>query len=275
MSAENETINENPSSLETEGPARSSETVAADGSACSSGPTATEGPTWNPSESTEMPVSCPNCGQETSFEIWTVLNAQDNPEKAASLAAGTLTDFTCPHCGFRTILDHPCMFIDPDHKLMVYNVCGDPEMTQQAEETFAALPSIDEVMNSAEFRMVDSMQELSDKAAIFAAGYDDRIIEMLKLSVLGYAQHQNRIAEDTPCMVSFIESNDERITFHIQTETEGFASSMSAESYEVFTKALESFDKDSLAQITKVGAGRSAYVVDLEWAYYVLDAISD
>lgn len=76
-------------------------------------------------------------------------------------------------------------------------------------------------------------------------------------------------------MVSFIESNDERITFHIQTETEGFASSMSAESYEVFTKALESFDKDSLAQITKVGAGRSAYVVDLEWAYYVLDAISD
>ena len=50
---------------------------------------------------------------------------------------------------------------------------------------------------------------------------------------------------------------------------------MSAESYEVFAKALESFDKDALAQITKVDAGRSAYVVDLEWAYYVLDAISD
>lgn len=263
MSAENETINEDPSSLETEG------------SACSSEQTTTEGPTWNPSESTEMPVSCPNCGQETSFEIWTVLNAQDNPKKAASLAAGTLTDFTCPRCGFRTILDHPCMFIDPDHKLMVYNVCGDLEMTQQAEDTFAALPSMDEVMNSTEFRIVDSMQELSDKAAIFTAGYDDRIIEMLKLSVLGYAQHQNRISEDTPCMVSFIESNDERITFRIQTETEGFTSSMSAESYEVFAKALESFDKDALAQITKVDAGRSAYVVDLEWAYYVLDAISN
>lgn len=69
MSAENETINEDPSSLETEG------------SACSSEQTTTEGPTWNPSESTEMPVSCPNCGQETSFEIWTVLNAQDNPKK--------------------------------------------------------------------------------------------------------------------------------------------------------------------------------------------------
>ena len=76
-------------------------------------------------------------------------------------------------------------------------------------------------------------------------------------------------------MVSFIESNDQRITFHIQTETEGFTSSMSTESYEVFAKSLEPFDKDALAQITKVGAGKSAYVVDLEWAYYVLDAISD
>lgn len=275
MSAENKTTKENSSSLDSEGSTCSSEAIATDGPACSSKPTATEGPTWNPSESSEMPVSCPNCGQETSFEIWTILNAQDNPEKAASLAAGTLTDFTCPHCGFRTILDHPCMFIDPDHKLMVYNVCGDPEMTQQAEDTFAALPSMDEVMNSTEFRIVNSMQELSDKAAIFAAGYDDRIIEMLKLSVLGYAQHQNRISEDTPCMVSFIESNDERITFHIQTETEGFTSSMSAESYEVFAKALEPFDKDALAQITKVDIGRSAYVVDLEWAYYVLDSISD
>lgn len=233
------------------------------------------GPTWNPSESAEILVSCPNCGQETPFEIWTILNAQDNPEKAAQLAAGTPTEFTCPQCGFRTFLNHPCMFVDPDHTLMIYNVCGDPDMTKQAEETFAALPSIDEVMNSAEFRIVDSMQELSDKTAIFAAGYDDRIIEMLKLNVLGYAQHQNRITEDTPCMVSFIESDDERITFRIQTETEGFTSSMSAESYEVFAKALESLDRNSLAQITKVDAGRSAYVVDLEWAYYVLDAISD
>ena len=148
MSAENETINENPSSLETERSAYSSEQ------------TTTEGPTWNPSESTEMPVSCPNCGQETSFEIWTVLNAKDNPEKAASLAAGTLTDFTCPHCGFRTILDHPCMFIDPDHKLMVYNVCGDL-VDEYNERLYAEDYSLDETDKTAQ-EFIDKIKGLDN-----------------------------------------------------------------------------------------------------------------
>ena len=50
------------------------------------GNSAEEEPKWNPSESQDYPVSCPNCGKETPFVLWVMLNTKENPEEAKQLA---------------------------------------------------------------------------------------------------------------------------------------------------------------------------------------------
>mgnify|MGYP000525434767 CR=1 FL=1 len=45
------------------------------------GNSAEEEPKWNPSESQDYPVSCPNCGKETPFVLWVMLNTKENPEE--------------------------------------------------------------------------------------------------------------------------------------------------------------------------------------------------
>ena len=195
---------------------------------------------WNPSESENYPVSCPQCGQETEFTIWTILNSLENPQEAQSLAKGSLTDFTCPNCGYRTVLNHPCLYLDPIQKCMIYNVCGDAEMSEQAILTFNTLKNEEETLSDALFRIVDTHAQLSDKVAILSEGLDDKVMEVLKLSVLGHAQNQGKVTEDS------------------------FLSSISEEAYQVFAEALVSKEPPLV----------HPYVVDLEWAYYALTEIS-
>lgn len=219
---------------------------------------------WNPSESENYPVSCPQCGQETEFTIWTILNSLENPQEAQSLAKGSLTDFTCPNCGYRTVLNHPCLYLDPIQKCMIYNVCGDAEMSEQAILTFNTLKNEEETLSDALFRIVDTHAQLSDKVAILSEGLDDKVMEVLKLSVLGHAQNQGKVTENSYCAVQFTERIDGELHFRIQADNETFLSSISEEAYQVFAEALVSKEPPLV----------HPYVVDLEWAYYALTEIS-
>lgn len=191
-------------------------------------------------------------------------NSQWNPQEAQSLAKGSLTDFTCPNCGYRTVLNHPCLYLDPIQKCMIYNVCGDAEMSEQAILTFNTLKNEEETLSDALFRIVDTHAQLSDKVAILSEGLDDKVMEVLKLSVLGHAQNQGKVTEDSYCAVQFTERIDGELHFRIQADNETFLSSISEEAYQVFAEALVSKEPPLV----------HPYVVDLEWAYYALTEIS-
>lgn len=229
------------------------------------GNSAEEEPKWNPSESQDYPVSCPNCGKETPFVLWVMLNTKENPEEAKQLAAGSLASFTCPHCGYHTPLNYPCLYMDPDRNLMIYNICDDDEMREQAIQTFDTLQKENDPISNATFRIVDSTAQLSDKVTTFTTGFDDKVMEVLKLSVLGHAQSQGKVTEDSYCAVQFIKQKDNELHFRIQANEETFLSSISTEAYQVFA--------DSLAAVEIPFV--HPYVVDLEWAYHALSAIAN
>lgn len=90
-------------------------------------------------------------------------------------------------------------------------------------------------------------------------------MEVLKLSVLGHAQSQGKVTEDSYCAVQFIKQKDNELHFRIQANEETFLSSISTEAYQVFA--------DSLAAVEIPFV--HPYVVDLEWAYHALSAIAN
>ena len=85
---------------------------------------------------------------------------------------------------------------------------------------------------------MDTHAQLSDKVGILSEGLDDKVMEVLKLSVLGHAQNQGKVTEDSYCAVQFTERIDGELHFRIQADNETFLSSISEEAYQVFAEAL-------------------------------------
>ena len=216
---------------------------------------------WNPSETSSIEITCPECGNVSPFTIWSIINTQDNPETLSELIKGDLYTFACPTCGYQTIVSHPCLYLDPAHSVFIYNTANDPEMKQQAERAFNDLKKQDANLESTGiFRIVKGHQELADKAAIFAEELDDRAMEVLKLIVVSYAVSEHRISDKVPCSVYFLGANEEKLAFRLESEAEGkeqnFISSLSLGAYQVLL--------DSLKETTVLN--EHSYYFDSTWA---------
>ena len=58
-------------------------------------------------------LTCPQCGQTFSAEIWLIVDAEERPDLAERIRAGTLHALTCPHCGYQGQVDAPLLVYTP------------------------------------------------------------------------------------------------------------------------------------------------------------------
>jgi len=56
-------------------------------------------------EHTEI-ITCPECGKKSDFTVWDSLNTMIDPEEKEKIINGELFRFTCPECGFTTMVDY-------------------------------------------------------------------------------------------------------------------------------------------------------------------------
>ena len=128
-------------------------------------------------QSQTITVTCPKCEQQGTAEIWTSINARDDPDGAQWLIDGFLFQYECPACGHVSALNHDCLFHDVRNSAMVLYV-ADPE---KAEGAMAALEA--RRRDGYRLRLVASLEELREKAAIFRDGLDDRAVEVAKQAI--------------------------------------------------------------------------------------------
>lgn len=77
-----------------------------------------------------MPISlyeqsqlrCPNCGTTFNGEVWTLVDAEERPDLAAAIAAGTLNQVICPACGVGGTASSPLLFHDPANRRVYFAV---------------------------------------------------------------------------------------------------------------------------------------------------------
>ena len=130
-------------------------------------------------------VRCPQCGKEIDFTMWQSIN-DEMPFALKDIITGKLFEAECKKCGKKANVHYPILVNDMAHRVMIYYIF--PEDKEQTEKALEFMKN----MYDGRVRIVTDQASLREKVAIFKEELDDRIIELLKLSIL--AQMQNNWA---------------------------------------------------------------------------------
>jgi len=127
-------------------------------------------------------INCSKCGHKQEFTTWDSLNVSLNPEKKELLLSGELTRLICDRCHASSEVMYPMLYHDMGQNLMVYYPAGkDPE-------EISILP-LGMLMKGYQFRITGNRNELLEKVWIADANFDDRAMEIFKLTMgsqMGY-----------------------------------------------------------------------------------------
>lgn len=132
----------------------------------------------------EETVKCPKCGAENKFTCWQSINTEED-FAIPDIISGKLFEVKCEACGHVTHVHYPILFNDMIHGVMINYVM--PEAVEEAERIADYMR---ERMDFCRFRIVTSQTDLREKTAIFNAGLDDRVVEILKLLVMAQIHDQ-------------------------------------------------------------------------------------
>jgi hypothetical protein len=131
------------------------------------------------SVSEQVEVPCGRCGQPIQVEIWRSLNVSLDPERKRELLEGQLNVITCSHCGWVAPSPHDFLYHDAEQRLMLLLRYPDAEGVVTLD--YDPFATTRQFMEGYRVRLVCSRSELHEKIAIFDAGLDDRVIELIKL----------------------------------------------------------------------------------------------
>ena len=119
-------------------------------------------------------IVCPACGQTQKLEMYTSVNAEENPELRRDILRESIFDWECRHCGYTAQMAYPMIYHDPAHGFMV---CLRPSGAVSKAEPIPAVRGLIK-------RSVKNPQELKEKILIFEAGLDDAAVELVKNAIV-------------------------------------------------------------------------------------------
>ncbi len=131
--------------------------------------------------SEQTTVECPKCTSEQSITHWQSVNVTLDPDLKKKVLNHAIVRFTCENCGYVAEVYHPLLYHDMEQRLVLF-------LGEEAPDDPAYEGIFDSLVSSIEaghtFRLVGSVSELVEKILIRDAGLDDRVIEVVKLSIL-------------------------------------------------------------------------------------------
>lgn len=111
----------------------------------------------------KVELRCRNCGRSSERPVYRHIDAVAEPELKAGVLSGELFLFTCPHCGFKSLVNSPVIYRD-EHLL----VC-------LSDRSLAV-----EGLEGLHGRLVSDVGSLIEKVKVFDAGLDDVPLELSK-----------------------------------------------------------------------------------------------
>lgn len=131
------------------------------------------------SQSAMQEITCPKCGKKTSFLVWDSINTMEDPEMKEKVRNDEAFRFHCPECGASALLNYNFLYHQQEDKVLIY-VSADGE---DASEMAQILDQRGNAFDGYWKRIVRSYNAFKEKLLILDAGFDDRIVEIIKSSV--------------------------------------------------------------------------------------------
>lgn len=130
---------------------------------------------------------CKACEKFGEMVLWDSINSAEDPEAKEKVLSGELFQWKCPHCGEVTAVQYPCLYHDPDEKLMIYLL---PEGDGKEQQVLELGDDAAFLLSGYRFRSVADPNDLKEKLLIADAGLNDRVVEVCKaLIYLNYTQN--------------------------------------------------------------------------------------
>lgn len=140
------------------------------------------------SECTTQQITCPKCGHLQAAVIWSSINTLTDPDLRNDVLDGKIFVHKCINCGEEFTLRYNMLYHDMKNGAMVYLVSQNEVEDTKADIEFTKRNLVDrfaEIIGnsnySPKFRIVTSPNRLREKAIIFDAGLDDRVVEIAKI----------------------------------------------------------------------------------------------
>ena len=205
-------------------------------------------------------IHCPKCGGVSEYRSYSSVNAQISPDLAEKLIDGSLFDFVCPECKNKMTVFYSCLYNDMNAGMMIQLVSkgGEREVIEFLE-SMADDELLGSIAGMSTHRIVFSQNELREKALLLRDGFDDGIMEILKILVKHMATDNGMIRGDERLLYG--SAGEDAIEVDIVTDELGYQGSLSV--------PMAVYNK--IAQDLGENFGRDAgYFVDEAWAYEVL-----
>lgn len=169
---------------------------------------------------------CPGCGKEMEFKLWQSINTEVENARE-DIISGKLFDFCCPECGYSARVQYPMLFSDLENNAWIW-FC--PE-----DGTDEVMPIIEAAKAKGVLcRLVHSQESLSEKAAMFKLGLDDRIVELMKLAAHAQVTEIMSGCEIGPTVFALNKEQQPCFLFRVDGKTNFM--DMSLEEYEEFKR---------------------------------------
>lgn len=211
-------------------------------------------------------ITCPKCGQEAEFQMWKSINVSLDPEMKRRIIDQSAFDFECPHCGAHTKVVYPFLYHDMGTHVMMYFVSEeDVEKTynlfkgenDRFKDLFAGMDEDKYV-----YRIVTDLNSVREKIMIFDEGYDDRVIELMKIFLQKHMQEQNpEFKTEAIYFDSCMEDNKETGFVILSEDGQFAAASFVEEIYDSFKNLIDE---------NRPAIHEDDLIIDFEWAVEAL-----
>ncbi len=138
------------------------------------------------SQSAMQEITCPKCGKKTSFLVWDSINTVEQPEMKEKVRNDEAFRFHCPDCGASALLNYNFLYHQQEDEVLIY-VSADGSDASEMEKLLSQRAQAFEGYKK---RIVRSYNAFKEKLLILDAGFDDRIVEIIKSSVWNHVETQ-------------------------------------------------------------------------------------
>ncbi|MBO7173606.1 MAG: CpXC domain-containing protein [Burkholderiaceae bacterium] len=148
-------------------------------------------------------IACPQCGKYFFFTAHRTIDLSKNPELKAKAQSGALFTLHCPHCHHQAVNPDGFIYLDPTAKVLVHcavtaehiqatleKIHEEPALSLPDDTDEAVKTALKEKPETYAIRVVTSLPDFQEKLAIWDSGFDDRVMELVKMMFASQVQSQ-------------------------------------------------------------------------------------
>lgn len=225
-------------------------------------------------------IVCPICGKESEITIWDSINIDSNPMIKKQVFDGSIFNFVCPECGYKINLSYDCLYNDVESHMMIYHVTDDKDIHQLIKMLNQSFMSFI-CLNAREFShkshcriVINDPNAWREKIMIFNEGYDDRVIELIKLFIINKIDDEKLLKKIEYCYFEANKHDDREnseslifmdINYKYLTEVK-FDQCLYNKIAEMLIKPYDSLVENNF---------KSEYIIDEDWALKVIETVKN